>query len=181
MVLSSFSISACPLLKKVKYVRRANQMFVEFAAGAKEVDMKQYMRVIVLVIAMVFGFGVTAYAEDTVGRTDSGPVKPATIKGEVLKIDGNNYLVKDHLSGKDVKFAIETDMKAKLERLPKVGDQIEAQLTPEGYAKAVVFAKLNTMDRGATDKSESKDKSAAKDPKNIGEIQAPGAIEPGKK
>jgi len=137
--------------------------------------MKRYMRVSVLVIAMVFGFGVTAYAEDAVGRTDSGPVKPASVKGEVLKIEGNNYLVKDSLSGKDVKFAIETDMKAKMERLPKVGDQIEAQLTPEGYAKAVVFAK-GTMDKGATDKSESKDKSVAKDPKDIGAIQAPGPI-----
>jgi hypothetical protein len=141
------------------------------------------MRVIVLVIAMVFGFGVTAYAEDTVGRTDSGPVKPAEVKGEVLKVEGNNYLVKDRLSGKDVKFAIETDMKAKMERLPKVGDQIEAQLTPEGYAKTVVLVAkqdTDTMDKGAKEKSGAKDKSESKDPKDIGGIQAPGAIEPGK-
>jgi hypothetical protein len=137
--------------------------------------MKQYMRVIVLVIAMVFGFGVTAYAEDAVGRTDSGPVRPAMVKGEISKVEGNNYTIKDSLSGKDVKFAIETDMKVKLERLPKVGDQVEAQLTPEGYAKAVVFAKQGTMDKGAKEKSGEKDKSA---PKDIGGIQAPGPIEP---
>ena len=143
--------------------------------------MKRYAGVIVLVIAMAFGFGVTAYAEDAVGRTDSGPVRPAMVKGEISKVEGNNYTIKDSLSGKDVKFAIETDMKVKLERLPKVGDQVEAQLTPEGYAKAVVFAKQGTqgtMDKGAKEKSGEKDKSA---PKDIGGIQAPGPIEPGKK
>jgi len=163
------------LLNKVKYVRKANQKFVGFAAGAKEVDMKRYAGVIALAIAMVFGFSVTAYAEDAVGRTDSGPVRPAMVKGEISKVEGNNYTIKDSLSGKDVKFAIETDMKVKLERLPKVGDQIEAQLTPEGYAKAVVFAKEGTMDKGAKEKSGEKDKSA---PKDIGGIQAPGPIEP---
>lgn len=136
--------------------------------------MKQFMRVIVLVIAMVFGFGVTAYAADAVGRTDRGLVKPAEVKGEVLKVEGDNYIVKDRLSGKDVKFSIETDMKAKMERLPKVGDQIEAQLTPEGYAKTIVLVAKqdtqDTMDKGA------KDKSGSKDPKDIGGIQEPGPI-----
>jgi hypothetical protein len=62
---------------------------------------------------------------------------PAEIKGEVLKIDGDNYFVNDERSKKEVKFTIEKDVKATLERPLKQGDRIEAFLTPEGLAKKV--------------------------------------------
>src|SRR5713101_6448750 len=112
MVLSSFSRSACPLLNKVKYVRKANPKFAGFAAGAKEVNMKRYAGVIALAIAMVFGFGVTAYA-DGPGRPESAvPISPSEIKGAISKIDGDHFVMTDLRTGKDVEFAIEKDVKA---------------------------------------------------------------------
>jgi len=131
--------------------------------------MKRYMGVIVLVIAMAFGFGVSAYA-DGPGRPETGPISPAEIKGKISKIDGDHYVVKDLRTGKDVEFAIEKDVRAQLERPLKVGDQVEAQLTPEGYAKAVM---LDTQkDKDAKNKS---------GPKDIGTIQAPGPTVPSEK
>jgi hypothetical protein len=62
---------------------------------------------------------------------------PAEIKGEVLRIDGDNYFVNDERSKKEVKMTIEKDVKATLERPLKQGDRIEAFLTPEGLAKKV--------------------------------------------
>jgi len=153
--------------------RKANQKFVEFAAGAKEVNMKRYAGMIALAIAMAFGVSVPAYA-DGPGRPESAvPISPAEIKGAISKIDGDHYVVKDLRTGKDVEFAIEKDVKAQLERPLKVGDQVEAQLTPEGYAKAVVLvANQDTMDKGAKEKS---------GPKDIGTIQAPGPTVPSDK
>jgi len=131
--------------------------------------MKRYMGVSVVVIAMAFGFCVSAYA-DGPGRPETGPISPAEIKGKISKIDGDHYVVKDLRTGKDVEFAIEKDVRAQLERPLKVGDQVEAQLTPEGYAKAVM---LDTQkDKDAKNKS---------GPKDIGTIQAPGPTVPSEK
>jgi hypothetical protein len=123
-----------------------------------------------IILGMIVLFGLSAafigYANAVEGRVETpGPISPALVKGEVSKIDGDMVFVKDK-SGTDVKFVLEKDMKARLERPLKVGDQIEAQLTPEGYAKSINL--VAGSDKKGKDKS---------DPKDIGAIQSPGPIE----
>ena len=54
-----------------------------------------------------------------------------TVKGELLKIEGENYVVKD-ASGMEIRLHVSKETKA--ESLPQVGDKIEAQVTAEGHA-----------------------------------------------
>ena len=128
--------------------------------------------VLAMACAAALGISTAGFAADPPGPSDTKPsdakaetkttVAPAEVKGEVLKIDGDNYFVNDERSKKEVKFTIEKDVKATLERPLKQGDRIEAYLTPEGLAKKVRL-------EGAKDQ----DKKAAKD---IGETQAPGGF-----
>jgi hypothetical protein len=121
---------------------------------------------IVLAIAIAIGLSAAfvGYANAVEGRVETtAPLSPALVKGEVSKIDGDTYSVKDK-TGKEVKFSLEKDMKARLERPLKVGDQIEAQLTPEGYAKSINLVAGADKDKKGQD---------------IGTIQTPGTIEGG--
>jgi len=90
---------------------------------------------------------------------------PAEIKGEVLKIDGDSFVVKDERSKKEVKFTIEKDVKATLDRPLKQGDRIEAYLTPEGLAKKVRF-------EGAKDQDMQMNRAG----KDLGDPQSPGGF-----
>ena len=123
--------------------------------------MKSFM-ILALAGTVTLGMSAATFAEDPAGRVDTKIVTQSEIKGEVLKVDGDSFVVKDERSKKEVKFTIEKDVKATLDRPLKQGDRIEAFLTPEGYAKTIRF-------EGAKDQ----DKKAAKD---IGETQAPGGF-----
>ena len=57
-----------------------------------------------------------------------------TVKGELLKIEGENYVVKD-ASGMEIRLHVSKETKA--ESLPQVGDKIEAQVTAEGHATEI--------------------------------------------
>jgi len=103
---------------------------------------------LVLTLACAAGLGISmaGFAAEPAQRADTKDTKvetktivPAEIKGEVLKVDGDNYLVNDERSKKEVKFTMEKDVKATLDRPLKQGDRIEAYLTPEGLAKKVRF------------------------------------------
>jgi hypothetical protein len=103
--------------------------------------------ILAMVCAAALGISTAGFAADPPGPSDTKPsdakaetkttVAPAEVKGEVLKIDGDNYFVNDERSKKEVKFTIEKDVKATLERPLKQGDRVEAYLTPEGLAKKV--------------------------------------------
>jgi hypothetical protein len=136
--------------------------------------MKRHAGVMALALVLAFGLGL-AYADDPVGRTQTGPVSPDRVKGEILKVDGEFYVIKDDLTGKDIKFAIEKDTQATLARPLEVGDQIDAQLTPEGFAKSVT---LVAQSKKQQDKMEQRSKDQT-GPKDLGTIQAPGTIEGG--
>ena len=137
--------------------------------------MRRFIGVFVALIAVV-GFSSAVFADDPVGRADAGkPTSPAKVKGEVLKADGDIFTIKDKTTGKEVKFNVEKDAKAKLERPLKVGDQIEADLTPEGYAKEIRFAGQDTKgSQGSQDRKDVQDKRESKSPPDIGTIIAPG-------
>jgi hypothetical protein len=137
--------------------------------------MRRLIGVFMGVIAVV-GFSSVVFAVE--GRTDTGmPIKPAKVKGEVTKADGDTFTIKDKMSGKEVKLNVEKDIKAKLDRPLKVGDQIEADLTPEGYAKEIRFAGQDTKG-GSQDRKDMQDKRDSKSPPDIGTIQEPGTVEP---
>jgi len=57
-----------------------------------------------------------------------------SVKGELLKIDGQNYTVKEK-SGKEVRFAV--DKETQLQGPVKEGDSIEAKIAQDGTADSV--------------------------------------------
>ncbi len=134
---------------------------------------------IILAIACTLTLGMTSasIAEDPIGRADTNILPQGEIRGEVLKVDGDNYLVKDERTKKEVKFTIEKDVKASLERPLKQGDKIEAFVTPEGYAKTVRIdgPKGRDMERSSKDVDKATG-DVGKAGKDIGEIQAPGGF-----
>ena len=103
--------------------------------------MKSFM-ILALAATVTVGMSAAAFAEETprpVNPKDAKMISQSEIKGEVLKVDGDSFVVKDERSKKEVKFMVEKDVKATLERPLKQGDRIEASLTPEGYAKTIRF------------------------------------------
>lgn len=74
------------------------------------------------------------------------------VTGELLKIDGKNYVVKDQ-AGKEVQFQL--DDRTRMNARPKVGDQIRAEVQPQGYAYSISMAsdpiRAGTPDKKPTD------------------------------
>jgi hypothetical protein len=99
--------------------------------------------ILAIVCTAVLGISTAGFAADPPAKSSDAKgetkaaIAPAEIKGEVLKVDGDSFLVNDERTKKEVKFTIEKDVKATLERPLKQGDRIEAYLTPEGFAKKV--------------------------------------------
>ena len=125
--------------------------------------------------AVTFGMSTPGFAEDPAGRADTDILPQGEIRGEVLKVDGENYLLKDERTKKEVKFTIEKDVKATLDRPLKQGDRIEAFVTPEGYAKTVRMEAASGRDSGRD--MDGRDRGdVGKAGKDLGEIQAPGTI-----
>ena len=125
--------------------------------------------ILVLMCAAGLGISSAGFAAEPAGRGDAkaestkAQLAPAEIKGEVLKVDGDSFVVNDERSKKEVKITIEKDVKAMLDRPVKQGDRIEAYLTPEGLAKKVRFD-------GAPEQEVNR---AGKEP---GTVQPPGGL-----
>jgi hypothetical protein len=94
----------------------------------------------VLTIGFVLGLGAGTFAADPSGAAKTGKdaAGAAAISGEVLKIDGENYVVKD-ASGKEVKLHVNAQTKKEGEI--KVGDKVEAQADGSGHALSIKAAK----------------------------------------
>lgn len=56
---------------------------------------------------------------------------PQTVQGDVLKMDGDVYIVKD-MTGKEIRLHV--DKTTDLQGAVKAGDKIEAQVTEQGHA-----------------------------------------------
>jgi uncharacterized protein YdeI (BOF family) len=81
--------------------------------------------------------GAAAAAEKAAAGAKEG-ANTRTIKGEVLKIDGENYFVKD-ATGKEVKLHVSPETKKDGD--VKVGDKIEAQADASGHATSIKASK----------------------------------------
>ena len=88
----------------------------------------------VLIIAVV----TLSYADDPMLNNDSGTkTAPETIvRGDVLMTEGEFYIVKD-VTGHEVRLHVNRETKTDV--TVKVGDKIEARVTPEGHATALTL------------------------------------------
>ena len=70
----------------------------------------------------------------------AGALLPKMVTGELQKVEGNYYTVKDQ-SGKVVNFQID-DARTMMHTHPVVGDRIVAEIEPQGYAFSISAAPL---------------------------------------
>ena len=100
--------------------------------------MKKYLGF--LALAVMLGLGTWVYADmgkGPAGAADKGGAMGTetaganAITGEVLRIEGENYTVKD-ISGAEVRLHVNNETKK--EGDIKVGDKIEAKINPDGHA-----------------------------------------------
>jgi uncharacterized protein YdeI (BOF family) len=112
------------------------------------------MKQSIAVLAILFALGMisVSYAADPatkssemgkneMGKSDmgkSGSSAAQTVKGEILKVEGDNYTIKD-ASGKEVRLHV--DKTTKTHGPLKVGDKVEAEATPAGHATSIKAAK----------------------------------------
>jgi len=68
----------------------------------------------------------------------SSPATEEIVQGELVKIDGDYYVVKDSLTSKEVRFHVDKNVSrldkdgGRMAEQFQLGDWIQAQLTPEG-------------------------------------------------
>jgi hypothetical protein len=85
--------------------------------------------------AMILGVGMAALSY---AAGDMAAPSTQTVNGDLLKIDGEFYVVKD-TAGKEVRLHV--DKTSQLDGTFKAGDKIEAQATDKGHASSIKQAK----------------------------------------
>jgi translation initiation factor IF-1 len=90
-----------------------------------------------LVMALAFSFGMVSLGhgtEPSPSDLSNGAVSQPIVKGDVQLIEGEFYFVKD-TSGHEVRLHV--NGQTNLEDRIKVGDKIEARVTPQGHATSI--------------------------------------------
>jgi uncharacterized protein YdeI (BOF family) len=96
--------------------------------------MKKLMGLFVISMALCAGTITMAYAADDMAT----PASQTAVKGDLLKIDGEFYVVKD-TSGKDVRLHV--DKTTKLDGAAfKAGDKVEVQTSDKNHAVSIKHA-----------------------------------------
>jgi len=91
--------------------------------------------IVPFMFAMVIGVGMASLS---FAAGDMAEPSTQTVKGDLLKIDGEFYVVKD-TTGKEVRLHV--DKTSQLDGTFKAGDKIEAQATDKGHAASIKQAK----------------------------------------
>jgi hypothetical protein len=91
--------------------------------------------IVPFMFAMILGVGLVSLS---IAAGDMAEPSTQTVKGDLLKIDGEFYVVKD-TTGKEVRLHV--DKTSQLEGIFKAGDKIEAQATEKGHASSIKQAK----------------------------------------
>jgi uncharacterized protein YdeI (BOF family) len=91
--------------------------------------------IVPFMFAMVIGIGLASFS---FAAGDMAEPNTQTIKGDLLKIDGEFYVVKD-MTGKEIRLHV--DKTSQLDGTFKAGDKIEAQATDKGHASSIKQAK----------------------------------------
>jgi hypothetical protein len=94
--------------------------------------MKRLLGLLAFAAILSVGMALTTYAAEPM----AAPAAPGAqaITGDLLKIEGEFYVVKD-ASGKEVRLHV--DKTSKLEGTFKAGDKIEAQASEKGHALSI--------------------------------------------
>ena len=94
------------------------------------------MKVTLSVLAVVmlgFGAGIAGAADPMLGKeakpTLGERITKDTVKGTLMRVDGENYWVKD-TDGKEIRLHV--DASTKLDKVVK-GDRVKAYITDEGH------------------------------------------------
>ena len=87
--------------------------------------------IVPFMFAMVLGLGMASlsFAAD-----DMAAPGAQTVKGDLLKIDGEYYVVKD-TAGKEIRLHV--DKTTAMDGVIKVGDKIEVQATEKNHAGSI--------------------------------------------
>jgi len=122
--------------------------------------MKTPTKIAVMSLAAMLAFGTSTYAaepqagkprQDNVPAGDSPAPDPQQITkersvlGELMKIDGAFYVIKD-AKGEEIRLHVDKNTtkldkdRAKMDREFKVGDKVEARLNPDGHASSIQMA-----------------------------------------
>lgn len=91
--------------------------------------MKKLIGLIAFAVVLSFGMAAMTYAADQPMAAGS-----KTIQGDLLKIEGEFYVVKD-AAGQEVRLHV--DKTTKLEGMLKAGNKIQAQATDKGHALSI--------------------------------------------
>lgn len=94
--------------------------------------MKKLIGLFVFAIALGVGMVSLSYAADDMAAQAS-----QTVNGDLLKIDGEFYVVKD-MTGKETRLHV--DKTSKLDGVFKAGDKVEAQATDRDHAVSIKHA-----------------------------------------
>lgn len=87
--------------------------------------------IVPFMFAMVLSVGMASLS---FAAGDMAAPGTQTVKGDLLKIDGDYYVVKD-MAGKEVRLHV--DKTSQLDGAFKAGDKIEAQATDKGHASSI--------------------------------------------
>jgi len=87
--------------------------------------------IVPFMFAMILGVGMASLS---FAAGDMAEPSTQTVKGDLLKIDGEFYVVKD-MAGKEVRLHV--DKTSQLDGTFKAGDKIEAQATDKNHAGSI--------------------------------------------
>jgi hypothetical protein len=91
--------------------------------------MKKLIGLLAFAAILSVGMAPLTYAAEPTAEPGS-----LAVRGDLLKIDGEFYVVKD-TSGREVRLHVDTT--SRLEGTFKAGDKIEAQATDKGHALSI--------------------------------------------
>jgi hypothetical protein len=83
------------------------------------------------IFAVIIGVGMASYSY---AAGDMAAPSTQTVKGDLLKIDGEFYVVKD-IAGKEIRLHV--DKTTAVDGAIKVGDKVEAQATEKNHAASI--------------------------------------------
>jgi hypothetical protein len=83
------------------------------------------------IFAVIIGVGMASYSY---AADDKAAPTVQTVKGDLLKIDGEFYVVKD-IAGKEIRLHV--DKTTAVDGAIKVGDKVEAQATEKNHAASI--------------------------------------------
>ena len=87
--------------------------------------------IVPFIFAIMLGVGMASYS---FAADDMAAPNTLTVKGDLLRIDGDFYVVKDR-AGKEIRLHV--DKTSQLDGTFRAGDKIEAQATETGHAKSI--------------------------------------------